>query len=98
MEEGDWLPASALPLAEVLAHAGGYSVSQLVGYDYRLIREMLARWTRGELSRDRAEDLSYKLAHGVASRMGQDFRQWQSRGWEPITFLQSVLNAREARE
>jgi uncharacterized RDD family membrane protein YckC len=76
----------------------GISLRDVTPDDYRLIREMLARWTRGELSRDRAEDLSYKLAYGVASRMGQDFRQWQSRGWDPITFLQSVLTSRDARE
>lgn len=76
----------------------GISLRDVTPDDYRLIREMLARWTRGELSRDRAEDLSYKLAHGVAARMGQDFRQWQGRGWDPITFLQSVLTAREARD
>jgi uncharacterized RDD family membrane protein YckC len=76
----------------------GISLREVTPDDYRLIREMLARWGRGELSRDRAYDLAYRLAHGVASRMGQDFRDWQSRGWEPITFLQSVLTAKEARD
>ena len=76
----------------------GISLREVTPDDYRLIREMLARWGRGELSRDRAYDLAYRLAHGVASRMGQDFREWQSRGWEPITFLQSVLTAKEARD
>jgi hypothetical protein len=59
---------------------------------------MLARWGRGELSRDRAYDLAYRLAQGVATRMGQNFQEWQGRGWEPITFLQSVLTAKEARD
>jgi uncharacterized RDD family membrane protein YckC len=76
----------------------GISLRDVTPDDYRLIREMLARWSRGELSRDRAYDLAYRLAHGVASRMGQDFREWQARGWEPITFLQSVITAKEARE
>ena len=76
----------------------GISIREVTPDDYRLIREMLARWSRGELSRDRAYDLAYRLAHGVASRMGQDFREWQTRGWEPITFLQSVLGAKEARD
>jgi hypothetical protein len=38
------------------------------------------------------------MAYGVASRMGHDFRDWQARGWEPLVFLESVLNARDARE
>jgi uncharacterized RDD family membrane protein YckC len=76
----------------------GISLREVTPDDYRLIREMLARWGRGELARDRAHDLAYRLAQGVATRMGQDFREWQSRGWEPVTFLQSVLTAKEARE
>ncbi len=76
----------------------GISLRDVLPDDYRLIREMLARWSRGELSRDRAYELAQRLATGVASRMGHDFREWQSRGWEPITFLQSVITAKEARE
>jgi uncharacterized RDD family membrane protein YckC len=76
----------------------GISLREVTPDDYRLIREMLARWGRGELSRDRAYDLAYRLAQGVATRMGQNFQEWQGRGWEPITFLQSVLTAKEARD
>lgn len=76
----------------------GISLRDVTPDDYRLIREMLARWGRGELSRDRAYDLAQRLAYGVGTRMGQNFRDWESRGWEPITFLQSILAARDARE
>lgn len=76
----------------------GISLREVTNDDYRLIREMVARWSRGEMSRERAYELSHRLASGVASRMGQDFNEWQRRGWEPITFLQSILTAKEARE
>lgn len=89
---------SAAPVVQRYDPLPGISIRNVTADDYRLIREMLARWNRGELSRERATELSFRLAEGVAARMGQDFREWQSRGWEPITFLQSVLTAREARE
>ncbi len=76
----------------------GISLRDVTPDDYRLIREMLQRASRGELARPRAEELAQRMAYGVASRMGQNFREWQSRGWDPITFLQSVLTAKEARE
>jgi uncharacterized RDD family membrane protein YckC len=76
----------------------GISIRDVTPDDYRLIRELLARVSRGELDRWRGEELAGRLAHGVAARMGQDFREWQSRGWDPLVFLQSVINAKEARE
>ena len=81
-------PHSALP---------GISLRDVTPDDYRLIREMLARVSRGELSRERGQELAHHLAHGVAARMGHDFGQWQARGWDPLVFLESVLAAREAR-
>jgi uncharacterized RDD family membrane protein YckC len=75
----------------------GISLRNVTPDDYRLIRELLERVRRGEMQHERAQDLASRLAYGVASRMGQDFREWQSRGWEPLIFLESVLNAREAR-
>lgn len=75
----------------------GVSIRDVTPDDYRLIREVLERVKRGELRRDRAQDLASRLAYGVAQRMGHDFRDWQSRGWEPLIFLESVLAAREAR-
>ncbi len=76
---------------------GGVSLRELTPDDYRLIREMLARSGRGELGHERGQELAYKLAYGVAARLGHDFREWQLRGWEPLVFLQSVLEARDAR-
>ncbi len=76
----------------------GISIRDVTQDDYRLIREMLQRASRGELGRDRAEDLAQRLAFGVAGRMGQDFREWHSQGWDPLVFLECVLTAKEARE
>jgi uncharacterized RDD family membrane protein YckC len=76
----------------------GISLRDVTPDDYRLIREMLQRVSRGELARDRAEDLAERLAYGVAARMGQDFREWRRQGWDTLVFLQSVLTAKEARE
>jgi uncharacterized RDD family membrane protein YckC len=75
----------------------GVSLRNVTPDDYRLIREMLERVRRGEMQSERGEELTYRLAHGVAARMGFDFRDWQQRGWSPITFLESVLGAKEAR-
>ena len=75
----------------------GISLRDVTPDDYRLIREMLQRVSRGEMARSRADDLSERLAYGVATRMGQDFREWQRQGWSPLFFLQSVLTAKEAR-
>lgn len=75
----------------------GISLREMTHDDYRLIREMLARTQRGELGRDRSQELAMRLAYGVATRMGQNFAEWQARGWEPLVFLESVLNAKEAR-
>jgi uncharacterized RDD family membrane protein YckC len=76
----------------------GISLRDVTQDDYRLIREMLQRVSRGEMPRARAEDLAERLAYGVATRMGQDFREWRSQGWDALVFLQSVLTAKEARE
>jgi hypothetical protein len=76
----------------------GISLRDVTPDDYRLIRELLQRVSRGEMSRDRANDLADRLAYGVAARMGQDFRQWRGRGWDSLAFLQSVLIAKEARD
>jgi len=76
----------------------GISLRDVTQDDYRLIREMLQRASRGELGRARTEDLADRLAMGVATRMGQEFREWQRQGWDPLVFLQSVLMAKEARE
>jgi uncharacterized RDD family membrane protein YckC len=76
----------------------GVSLRDVTPDDYRLIRELLQRVSRGEMSRDRANDLADRLAHGVASRMGHDFREWRTRGWDSLAFLQSVLLAKEARD
>jgi uncharacterized RDD family membrane protein YckC len=98
-----WRPASETlsPQSSVLSPRydplPGVSLRDVTPDDYRLIREMLERVRRGELQRDRARELSTRLAYGVASRMGQDFREWQSQGWDPLTFLESVLQSRDAR-
>jgi uncharacterized RDD family membrane protein YckC len=76
----------------------GVSLRDVTPDDYRLIRELLQRVSRGEMSRDRANDLADRLAYGVASRMGHDFREWRTRGWDSLAFLQSVLLAKEARD
>jgi uncharacterized RDD family membrane protein YckC len=86
------------PPAPVYDPLPGVSLRDVSSADYQLIRELLARWSRGELNHDRANNLARTLAEGVASRMGHDFREWQTRGWEPIAFLQSVLIAKDARE
>jgi uncharacterized RDD family membrane protein YckC len=86
------------PPAPVYDPLPGVSLRDVSPADYQLIRELLARWSRGELNHDRATNLARTLAEGVASRMGHDFREWQTRGWEPIAFLQSVLIAKDARE
>jgi uncharacterized RDD family membrane protein YckC len=76
----------------------GISLRDVTPDDYRLIREMLQRVSRGELARSRAEELAERLAYGVATRMGQDFREWRRQGWNSLVFLQSVLMSKEARE
>jgi uncharacterized RDD family membrane protein YckC len=76
----------------------GVSLRDVTPDDYRLIRELLQRVSRGEIGRDRANDLADRLAYGVAARMGHDFREWRSRGWDSLSFLQSVLIAKEARD
>jgi hypothetical protein len=88
-------PPSVVPRYDPLP---GISIRDVTQDDYRLIREMLQRASRGELGRDRAEDLAQRLAFGVAGRMGQDFREWRSQGWDPLVFLECVLTAKEARE
>jgi uncharacterized RDD family membrane protein YckC len=90
--------AQEAPPAPVYDPLPGVSLRDVSPADYQLIRELLARWSRGELNHDRANNLARTLAEGVASRMGHDFREWQTRGWEPIAFLQSVLIAKDARE
>jgi uncharacterized RDD family membrane protein YckC len=75
----------------------GISLHNVTPEDYRLIREMLERVSRGELQSERGQELAYRLAYGVASRMGFDFHDWQQRGWNPLVFLESVLAARDAR-
>jgi uncharacterized RDD family membrane protein YckC len=75
----------------------GISLRDVTPEDYRLIRELLERVRRGEMQHERAAELASQLAYGVAGRMGHDFSEWQSRGWEPLVFLESVLNSREAR-
>ena len=76
----------------------GISLRDVTQDDYRLIREILQRVSRGELARSRAEELAERLATGVATRMGQDFREWRRQGWDALVFLQSVIMSKEARE
>ncbi len=102
-QQGQGENASAIygpppPVAPRYDPLPGISLRDVTQDDYRLIREMLQRVSRGELGRDRAEDLAQRLAFGVAGRMGQDFREWHRQGWDPLVFLQSVLTAKEARE
>jgi uncharacterized RDD family membrane protein YckC len=75
----------------------GVSLRELGPDDYRLIREVVERARRGEMQKENAADLALRTAYGVAHRIGHDFREWQSRGWLPVVFLESVLNARDAR-
>lgn len=75
----------------------GVSTRDVTREDSALMRELLARVSRGELPRDRGQELAARMAHGVALRMGQNFAQWQAKGWEPLVFLQAVLDARDAR-
>ena len=75
----------------------GISLYNVTTDDYRLILELVQRVARGELQRERAYDLLFRLAYGVASRMGFDFREWQDQGWEPMAFLQSVLYSYDLR-
>ena len=75
----------------------GVSLHALTPDDYRLIREVVARARRAELAPDRAQNLALQLSQGIATRIGHDYRDWQSRGWSPIVFLESVLIARDAR-
>ena len=75
----------------------GISLREVTSEDYRLIREVIQRVGRGELQYDRGQELARQLAYGVAQHMGFDFTDWQRRGWEPITFLQSVLYAHDVR-
>ncbi|HET6312652.1 MAG TPA: RDD family protein, partial [Chloroflexia bacterium] len=75
----------------------GISIRDVTHQDYALMRELLARSVRGELPSDRTQDLAVRLAHGVAGRMGQNFAEWQARGWQPLVFLQAVLDAKDVR-
>jgi uncharacterized RDD family membrane protein YckC len=75
----------------------GVSLHSVTAEDYRLMREVVQRVGRGELQHDRGQELARRLAYGVAQRMGFDFTDWHHRGWEPITFLQSVLYAHDVR-
>jgi uncharacterized RDD family membrane protein YckC len=75
----------------------GVSLREVTADDYHLMRELVQRVRRGELSQDRGYNLASQMAQGVAARMGHDFRDWQRRGWDPLVFLESVLTAREAR-
>ena len=75
----------------------GISVRNVTHQDYALMRELLARSGRGELPSHRAHELAVRLAYGVAGRMGQNFAEWQARGWQPLVFLQAVLDARDVR-
>jgi len=75
----------------------GVSLRDVTHEDVRLIRELLARVHRREIAWDRGQELATRMAYAVASRMGHDFREWQQRGWEPMVFLESLLNAKDAR-
>ena len=75
----------------------GVSLYNVTADDYRLIREVVQRVARGELDYARGQELARQLAVGVAQRMGHDFTDWQRRGWDPVTFLQSVLYAHDVR-
>jgi uncharacterized RDD family membrane protein YckC len=75
----------------------GISIREVTYEDYALMRELVARARRGELPGDRAHALATRMAYGVADRMGQNFAEWQARGWQPLVFLQSVLDAKDIR-
>ncbi|HEY0069523.1 MAG TPA: RDD family protein, partial [Chloroflexia bacterium] len=75
----------------------GISIRDVTHEDYALMRELIARARRGELPADRAHELATRMAYGVAGRMGQNFAEWQARGWQPLVFLQSVLDAKDIR-
>jgi uncharacterized RDD family membrane protein YckC len=75
----------------------GISIRDVTHEDYALMRELIARARRGELPADRAHELAMRMAYGVAGRMGQNFAEWQARGWQPLVFLQSVLDAKDIR-
>jgi uncharacterized RDD family membrane protein YckC len=75
----------------------GISLYSVTPDDYRLMRELLERINRGELTVARGRELGTRLAYGIAARMGHDFGQWQRRGWDPLVFVQSVLAARAVR-
>jgi hypothetical protein len=75
----------------------GISLREVTYEDYALMRELVARVRRGELPSDRAHELATRMAFGVADRMGQNFVEWQARGWQPLVFLQSVLDAKDIR-
>ncbi len=75
----------------------GISIRDVTYEDYALMRELIARARRGELPGDRAHELAARMAYGVASRMGQNFAEWQARGWQPLVFLQSVIDAKDIR-
>lgn len=95
---GSYTPEEAAAPVQRYDPLAGISLRDVTPDDYRLIRELLQRASRGEMSHDRANDLADRLAYGVAARMGQDFREWRSRGWDSLAFLQSVLIAKEARD
>ncbi|HVF98569.1 MAG TPA: RDD family protein [Chloroflexia bacterium] len=75
----------------------GISIRDVTHQDYALMRELLARSGRGELPSHRTQDLAVRMAYGVAGRMGQNFAEWQARGWQPLVFLQAVLDAKDVR-
>src|SRR5439155_8197667 len=93
----EFLTPGSWPLTPGYDPLPGVSLRGVTREDYRLIREMLERVRRGELERGRAQELAARLAYGVASRMGHDFGEWQRRGWDPLVFLESVLNAHDVR-
>ena len=61
------------------------------------MREVMERINRGEIQLEHGQELTSRLAYGVASRMGFDFSEWRRRGWEPIVFLQSIMLAHDLR-
>lgn len=75
----------------------GVSLREITHEDQRLIRELLARVNRREMSLERGQELATRMAFALSSRIGHDFREWQQRGWEPLVFLESLLNAKDAR-
>jgi uncharacterized RDD family membrane protein YckC len=75
----------------------GISLREVTPEDFALMRELLARVHRRELAWERGQDLAARMAYAIAARMGQDFAQWQANGWQPLVFLQSLLEARDIR-